>query len=188
MNYLQKYNDFSLDDIEKVKYGLEGLYLTITKLIFILITAFIIGILKEVIFLLIIFNIIRYTGFGFHANTSLECLILSTLNFIVIPLLFLNIELTNITKLIIGSLCVISYLLFAPADTVKRPLPNRRKRVIRKVSTVIIGIIYSIFIFIFPKFSPLFLSALVIQAILVQPLLYKIFKQPYNNYKHYNKV
>lgn len=185
--YLKKYNKgLSNDDLERINYGLEGLYLTLTKMIIIFVLALILGVFKEVFTLLILFNFIRYTGFGFHANTSLECLVLSTLNFIVIPLIFLNVNLTNDIKLIICILCIFSYLLFAPADTVKRPLPNKKKRLIRKIVTVCIGIVYSILVFILPEFAPLLLSALVIQAIVIQPLLYKIFGQPYNNYKNYN--
>ena len=49
-------------EIDKMKYGLEGLYLTITKLIFILLLALILGIFKETILLLLIFNGIRFTS------------------------------------------------------------------------------------------------------------------------------
>ena len=186
-NYLMKYQNFSGSDLEKIRYGLEGLYLTLTKMVIIIGIAFFLGMLKEVIIILILFNIIRYTGFGFHANTSIECLILSTVNFILMPSLFLKFETSNITTIIIGTLCIISYVLFAPADTVKRPLPNKRKRIIRKILTVTIGLIYFGLIFIVPSWKPLFLSALVMQAIIINPLLYKVFRQPYNNYKNFKR-
>ncbi len=187
-NYLMKYQHFSKSDLEKIRYGLEGLYLTLTKIIIIVGIAFLLGMLKEVIIILILFNIIRYTGFGFHANTSMECLILSTINFILMPSLFLRFGVSNIVAIIIGCLSIISYVLFAPADTVKRPLPNKRKRLIRKISTVIIGLIYFGLMFIVPSWKPLFLSALVMQAIVINPLLYKVFKQPYNNYKNFKRT
>lgn len=184
INYLKKYQKFSEDEIEKIRYGLEGIYLTLTKLVIIIALAYILGILKELIAILLFFNIIRYTGFGFHAKTSLECLILSTFNFILLPIIFLNINLSNIAIICICSLCIISYILYAPADTVKRPLPNKRKRKIRKVATVIIGLIYSGLIFLIPSWGSIFLSVLVMQAIVINPLLYKLFRQPYNNYKN----
>lgn len=188
INYLKKYQSFSEDELEKISYGLEGLYLTLTKLVIIIVLAYIFGILKEVIAILLFFNIIRYTGFGFHAKTSLECLILSTINFILLPIIFLNIELSNIGIICICCVCIVSYILYAPADTVKRPLPNKRKRKIRKVSTVIIGLIYSGLIFLIPSWGSIFLSALVMQAVVINPLLYKLFKQPYNNYKNFKKA
>lgn len=188
VNFLKKYNEYTEEEIKKLKYGLEGLYLTLTKLVVIIILAILLGIFKEVILILIFFNIIRFTGFGFHANKSWECLILSTSYFIIIPLIFLNIDISEFTQLIICIICIISYLLFAPADTVKRPLPNKRKRIIRKTFTVIIGIIYTALLFVFPNLSTVLLSALVIQAIIINPLLYKLFGQPYNNYKNYIKT
>ena len=188
VNFLKKYNDYTEEEIKKLKYGLEGLYLTLTKLVVIIILAILLGIFKEVILILIFFNIIRFTGFGFHANKSWECLILSTSYFIIIPLIFLNIDISEFTQLIICIICIISYLLFAPADTVKRPLPNKKKRIIRKTFTVIIGIIYTALLFILPKLNTVLLSALVIQAIIINPLLYKLFGQPYNNYKNYIKT
>lgn len=62
-----------------------------------------------------------------------------------------------------------------------------KKRKIRKWSTVFIGIIYSILLFIFSDtfIAPLFLSALIVEAIVINPLLYMAFGQPYNNYKTY---
>ena len=83
MNLITTYNkDLSEKDKDKIKYGLEGLYLTITKLIFIIIISIILGIFKEVILLLLTFNGIRLTAFGVHAKRSIDCLISSSLFFI----------------------------------------------------------------------------------------------------------
>jgi len=190
ISFLNKYYDYSDLDIMKLKYGLEGIYLTLTKTVFIILIAIVLNILKEVLAVIVLYNIIRYTGFGFHAEKSYQCLILSTINFIAIPFFFLNISLNNIVILIICLICISNYLLFAPADTIKRPLPNKKKRLIRKCLTVSIGIIYSISIFIINNhtFTSLILSSLVIQMIVINPLTYKLFKQPYNNYKNLNKA
>lgn len=190
ISFLEQYHDYSKNEIDRLRYGLEGIYLTFTKTIIILLIAFILGILKEVLILLVLFNIIRYTGFGFHAEKSYQCFILSTIYFICIPLFFMHVKLSFTITVIICSLCILSYFLFAPADTVKRPLPNKKKRIIRKFFTVVIGCIYSTLIFILPIdfFKPLLLSSLVIQSIVINPLLYKIFGQPYHNYKNYSKV
>ena len=61
---------------------------------------------------------------------------------------------------------------------------------IRKWSTVLIGIIYTTLIIIFfdTFIAPLLLSALIIEAIVINPLTYKAFKQPYNNYKNFTKA
>ncbi len=186
VSFITKYNKYSKKDIDKLRYGLEGLYLTITKTIIILLLSLLLGIFKEVIIVIILFNIIRYTGFGFHAEKSYQCLITSTIFFICIPLFFLKTSLDFNIQIIISIFCIYSYLLFAPADTVKRPLPNKKKRIIRKILTTLIGIIYLLLIILLRNnyLSALLLSSLVIEAIIISPITYKIFKQPYNNYKN----
>lgn len=88
MELVTTYNkDLSQRDIDKIKYGLEGLYLTITKLIFIIIVSIILGIWKETLLLILIFNGIRLTAFGVHAKRSIDCLISSTLFFILFPII-----------------------------------------------------------------------------------------------------
>ena len=187
LSFLKKYRDQSEDDLEKLAYGLEGIYLTITKLIIIFIVAFILRIVKEVFVLLLLFNIIRYTGFGFHAEKSYQCLIFSLLGFVIFPKIMLNINTSFLVEIIIFTICVISYLLFAPADTVKRPLPNAKKRKIRKLATILISIIYiCLFYFInIPWLKIVILCSLIIEAFVINPLIYKIFGLPYNNYKNY---
>lgn len=188
MTFLKQYNTYSDEDIEKLEYGLEGIYLTISKLIIIFIIAALLGIVKEFIALLILFNIIRYTGFGFHADKSYQCLIISSFCFLVIPLFFINIALSKGIYMVVSLICIINYLLFAPADTIKRPLPNKKKRIIRKTITVAVGTVYSVLsIFFFNHWiSAILISAMVIQVIVINPLIYMILKQPYNNYKNYN--
>ena len=186
ISFLKKYCTYSDEEIEKLEYGLEGIYLTITKLIIIFITAALLGIVKEFITLIFLFNIIRYTGFGFHANKSYECLLFSAFCFLIIPIFFINLNLTKFIYILICLFCIFNYLLFAPADTIKRPLINKKKRIIRKIITIIIGITYFLVgLLLFNHWiSSILLSALVIEAIVVNPITYYFFRQPYNNFKN----
>lgn len=188
-NLITKYNThYSKEDKEKLMYGLEGIYLMITKLIFIFLLSIILKCTKEMIVILLLFNLIRFFAFGFHAEKSSHCLIFSTIMFIAIPLLILNLKPSLITRFIISIICSTTILAFAPADTKKRPLPNKKKRIIRKTISTIIAIIYTIATLVLKNnFKYLFLSASIIQAINVNPITYKIFKQPFNNYKNYLK-
>lgn len=183
--FLEKYNSYSEKDIKKLRYGLEGIYLTITKMIIILLLAFILGIFKEVVILIILFNIIRYFGFGFHAEKSSECLFVSIINFVLIPYVFSKLTFSMNISLIIAGFCIINYLVFAPADTVKRPLYNKKKRIIRKILTILVGVLYTIAMVYFDNnyVTALILNALIVQAIVISPITYKLFRQPYNNYK-----
>lgn len=188
MNFICKYQSISDYDKKKVKYGLEGLYLTITKMVLLTILALLLNMFKEFILVVVFFNVIRYTGFGFHAEKSYQCLLFSTFNFIVIPFLLLHIQLSNFFVYTICAICIFHYLLFAPADTKKRPLSNKRKRIIRKIITVMIGFIYTLMIILLNNtyWTSIILSAMIIQAIIISPLIYRLFNQPYNNYKALN--
>lgn len=188
INFISQYKEYSDDELEQISYGLEGLYLTVTKLVIIVLLSIILNIFKEVMIILVLFNIIRYFGFGIHAKKSSECLISSIFCFIILPYFLLSIRLNNITNLIIGIICIINFILFAPADTVKRPLKNKKKRLIRKVSTTIIGAIFIIISMIFEgnTISTLFMASVIIEVIMINPITYLILRQPYNNYKKIN--
>lgn len=95
INLIEKYQNISEGDIPKLRYGLEGLYLTFTKMIVIFLLAIVLGIFKEILILLFFFNIIRFTGFGFHARKSSECLFLSILSFVLMPFLLLRLDISK---------------------------------------------------------------------------------------------
>ena len=190
INLIEKYQNISEGDIPKLRYGLEGLYLTFTKMIVIFLLAIVLGIFKEILILLFFFNIIRFTGFGFHARKSSECLFLSILSFVLMPFLLLRLDISKNMILIIGILGTIYLFFYAPADTIKRPLPNKKKRIIRKAITVITSIIFTILAFLLNDYtiSILFVSSIAIEDIMVSPITYKVFGQPYRNYLNYRKA
>ena len=188
INFLKQNNTYSENEIKKLRYGLEGIYLTITKTIVILIIALLLNFLKEIIILLLLFNIIRYFSFGFHAEKSGECLILSMFNFLLVPYIFLKLNTSLFVNLIICGICLVLLLIFAPADTPKRPLKNKKKRIIRKIITFVIGIIYTFLVIVFKNnyISQLLVCCLIATAMVVNPLTYWLFGQTYNNYKKIN--
>ena len=77
--------------------------------------------------------------------------------------------------------------IFAPADTEKRPLINKKKRKIYKILSIIISIIYMTIAIVIKNniLSNCFIFAIVIQIIIMLPITYKIFGVSYNNYKAY---
>ena len=185
LKFISKYQVYSDEELERISYGLEGLYLTVTKLIVIIVLSLLLNMFKEVVGILILFNLIRYFGFGIHAKKSSECLISSLLCFIVIPYCLLNINLSREIIIIIAIICTTIFIIYAPADTVKRPLKNPKKRMIRKIVTTLIGIVYIILSLMISNstISTLFIASVIIEAVMINPITYKILRQPYNNYK-----
>ena len=175
--------------LEEIMYGIESIYLTIEKIILIIIISIILNIFKEVMIFMLIYNIIRFTAFGAHAKNSIACLIISTITFIGLPLLAIYITIPNYIKIIIGIICLIIFLVYAPADTEKRPIISKKRRVIYKLLSIVLGTIYlflSINLNINYLNNTLILS-LLLQSIMILPITYKLFKIPYNNYMNYKK-
>lgn len=188
LSIVSRYNpNLSKKQMDTIKYGLEGLYLSITKLIIIFIISIFLGISKEFIILIIIFNGIRLFGFGVHAKKSIDCLISSSIFFIIFPIICKYITIPMIYKLIISIPLIILISIFAPADTEKRPLKNKRKRNIYKFLTIIIALIYTYLSIIIKDntLSNCFLAAIIIQTIIILPITYKLFGVQYKNYKKF---
>ncbi len=187
MNLIRNNNNYDEEQLAVIRYGLEGLYLTITKLIIILSLAFILNILNEVIIFLIIYNIIRMSSFGLHATKSWICLLSSTIIFIGFPIICRYLYLTNYFKVILGLILVLFIYKNAPADTHKRPIINQKRRIFYKYCSTFIAIIF-IFcsILINDNFiSNCFIFSLFVQSFMIAPSVYKLFNLPYNNYLTY---
>lgn len=184
---LKKTNKYSEEDIEIIIYGLEGIYLTITKMIIIFLIAYILNIWKETILILISYNIIRTNSFGIHASKSIYCLISSILLFIGGAIICKYITLPFKFCLISAIICNFLLLLYSPADTHKRPIINAKKRKRFKYLSFLSGIIYTILIILLRNYSIInYLTLGMIEAILmILPITYSICKMPYNNYKTY---
>jgi len=181
------YPEYDQDKLDKIKYGLESIYLSTTKVVVIILISILLGTFWETCLLMLFFNFLRATGFGLHASKSWACWVSSIPTFILAPLISKYINIPLYVLIIIASISIISYIFFAPADTHKRPLIRKKRRIIYKILTTTTGIIYLfIIIYIDNMFirNSLALSML-IQTILICPLTYKIFKLPYNNYKNY---
>lgn len=187
MNLITKNKQYTKDEIDIIKYGLETIYLTVTKMIVIFLLAYILGIIKEVFILLITYNIIRSQAFGLHASKSIYCLISSLVFFIGGAYLCKYIIIKKWLIITLSLICNILLFIYAPADTHKRPLINKKKRKRFKLLSTILGIIYTIIIIIFIDYPMInFLLIGMIEAVLmILPISYKIFKLPYNNYKTY---
>jgi accessory gene regulator B len=183
INFITKYNNYSEKDLDKIRYGLEGLYLTISKLVIIFTIALFLGILLDLLIIIVFYNFLRFFGFGFHADKSWQCLIISITMFNVLPFLFLNIDISLFYTLLISIICCISFIIFAPADTKKRPLKNKRKRQLRKLGTFTLGIIYALIAIFYLPLRNYLLVALILETIGVLPVLYLMTGQSYNNYK-----
>ena len=183
----KQYPNYSEDKLDEIMYGVEGIYLTITKMIIIFIFAFILGVANELLLLLIAFNFVRLFAFGMHADKSWICLLFSGLLFLGGAVLAKNIVINKPFLYTLYLIVIIIIAIYSPADTVKRPLINKKRRIKFKILSVIMAITYLI-ITILIKDNTLInilIFGLIIECILILPITYKVFKMPYKNYKSY---
>lgn len=189
LELIKKYYDYDETKLKEIKYGLETLYLTISKIIVICFITFFLNIFKEFLLLVLFFGILKANAHGLHAKKSWQCWVSSIIIFIFIPFLIKHIVIHIYFKIVICLSSLILLTIYSPADTEKKPIINKTKKIILKLFTVCISVIYIILIFLPNKniITNALLFSLILQTVIVLPLSYKIFGLKYNNYELYLK-
>lgn len=189
MNSIKKYKDFNDIKLAEIKYGLESLYLTITKIIVVILISIPLNTTKELLYIFLFYGLLRISGFGAHAKKSIQCWIFTISVFILLPYLAKTLFISKITSIIIMSLLLIPIIIYAPADTEKRPLIHAKKRKAYKIICSLNTLTYLLItIFAYNQyFSNIFLFSILIQVIMVLPITYKLLGIKYNNYKTYKR-
>ena len=179
----------SYDDVKlaEIKYGLEAIYILITKSIIIFTLSFILGIFKEVVIFTLLYSLIRMFSFGLHATKSWICLVSSLITFVTIPFICKYIDINIYLKTILNIISIILIYKNAPADTYKKPIVNKKRRERYKFLSTFIAIIMSFMSLVIKDnfLSNSFMFVIIIQNFMISPYIYKLFKLPYDNYKNY---
>lgn len=183
----ESHPDYDDIKIAEMRYSLEGFYLSFTKLIIIAAFSLILGVFKEMLIMLVIFNVLRSTGFGLHATKSWICLLSSSIVFLCFPLLSKIINIPLNFKFFLGICSILLIYIYAPADTKKRPLIKKEKREIYKFKTTIKCIFLVILSLVIKDntISNLIIFGIWNEVFMILPITYKIFNLSYNNYKTY---
>ena len=188
LNLIKKDNpDYSDEKLEILEYGLTGLYIFISKSIIIFTIAYFLGILKELIIFMLIYNSIRLVSFGMHATSSTACLIGSTVSFLSATYFCKTYLLPMGFKIIFGIISIVYVYLHSPADTEKRPIISPKRRFIYKFLSTLIALVMVVCSIVLDNafISNSFSIALLIQCFMISPFAYKITGQKYDNYKDY---
>ena len=179
----------SVADERKLRYGLEGLYLHITKIAVLIIITGCLGLWKEFFLLVIVYTTFRTFGFGIHAKTTFWCW-MTTIPIYVLGSFFVKYgSVPMMYFYIIWAVCFIHFLLFAPADTPKRPLIRKHQRIRNRILICVTSIAYLIVINATQNttLQNLVLYSMIVEMISIHPLTYLIFNTTYRNYKNYQK-
>ena len=189
ISFISKYQECDDLKLKRLKYGLEGIYSLIIKTIVVIIISIFTKTIQETILLILFYAGIRTFSYGMHAKSNLACWISSIIIYNIIPLFISKLILPNYISYIILGGALISMILWAPADTPKKPLIRKNQRTKCKILSIIVVLIYSL-IYLFSNsiiIKQMIIFALIIQTIIINPLSYKLTNTRFNNYKYYRK-
>ncbi len=189
IKFISKYQECDDLKIKKLNYGLQGIYNLIVKLSIVIIIAIITKTINQTLLFLLFYAGIRTFSYGLHAKSNLACWITTIIIYNIIPYFIKNINFPIYMSYIALIVALISMILWAPADTPKKPLIRKKNRKKCKIISIIVVIIYTIIIFMINNtmITNSITYALIIQSIVINPLTYKITKTQFNNYKYYKK-
>ena len=189
MQRVKRNGNYSEEKLAEIRYGLSTLYINITKTIVIFTLDYFLGLLKELLLILLFYGLLRTTGFGLHAKKSWQCWIGSLFTFLLLPYLVKILKIDFYIRLIVSRLSIVFIFIYAPADTEKRPLIRKNRRILYKTLCTITAIgltIYSLYTKNVLIQNAIFFS-LILECIMIIPLTYKIFRLKYANYRNYKK-
>ena len=176
MEKIKEDNKYDNKRLLEIRYGLETLYLSIFKLLIIIIISFFIHTTYYLCLLFLTYGLLRITGFGLHTKNSLQCWIFSITIFSLFPFLIKELNINTIFLYLGSIILFVLIILYAPADTEKRPLINKKKRLIYKIITSIITSIYILIMFITNNLilKKLLFFSVLLEVILILPIIYKL--------------
>ena len=174
------------DELEIALYGMEVIYSLVTKTILYFIISLMLNCHKEFLIVILIMTTIRSTSFGYHADKEISCYISSFLVIFGTIYIAKNFNFNFLIKVITCLTSLIATILYAPADTEKRPLINKHTRSILKLCSSVTVVFFSFIALINNGFmSKVIVYILIVNSINISPILYKIFKRRYKNYEYY---
>lgn len=177
--------DIGEEKAEIINYGLQNIIGEIPKIFLLFFISWVLGILKEVLFMFIILLPYRGASGGFHLKTHLGCIIGTTLFYCGVAFLSKNVVIGETIKyllVIFGWIFgMIMIKLYAPADTENVPIlskKERKKKQIMSYLTFTIGMMAGLLI----KdnvISNILIIGNLVQTLNITRFAYKITKNKY---------
>lgn len=182
MNFLYKNNDnMDEEQAEVIRYGLELLFIKISFFVCTMIIGIVMGSFFECLIFTILFSNIRTLAGGYHANTRIQCFIISMLTFTSVLCLLKIVEIYEYILLPIAVVAIILSIViweYAPVDTDNKRLDNDEKILFRKktrkmIITEIVIALIAYFVGFLSVACSVFLSLTITGLLVIAELLNK---------------
>lgn len=186
LNFIKNNTSSSEEDLEKIYYGIQIIWINLLKFIILFLTAYLLGILRYTFTAFIIFAILRSFASGVHASSSIQCIIINYILFLGDVYLSLNLTLNLWYKTAIFAISFILLLLYSPADTEERPLISKKLRKNLKIKSILVLITFYIITFFITSnvYINLIIFSTLGESIVITPAAYKLLAKKYANYKN----
>ncbi|MDQ2087413.1 accessory gene regulator B family protein [Herbivorax sp. ANBcel31] len=136
------------------------------------------GVFKFLVVTTIGFGAMRVLAGGAHANSRLECFVFY--NIIIWGVIYLSTMLTISTEVIVILMIINIFVLslYAPGDTLKKPIIRKKKRKLLKIASIILTILLHVVALLIQSMESVISNILVLSSIvtviLLLPLGYKL--------------
>ena len=177
----------TVDELEVINYGIEAFIMNIYKFAIISAIAYYFNVFDLLIITLCSYGIIRFFASGIHASNWYVCLLTSAITMLGIVFISISTYTTTGFKTIILILSVIAFAKYAPADTEERPLVNAKKRKFQKLGSIVVAFGLYLFSIITPDsvIGNISIYSILVAALFILPITYKLYGKKYDNYKNY---
>lgn len=164
-----------------MKYGIYIFYINVLKSLLLILVAYFLGVLTPVLVFALPYVLLRLFSFGIHMKTPLGCTILGFVQYLGSVYFVINVGIPFPIQIVAWVICFVCFYLYAPAQTKKRPIPQRQRKPFKIKSMTVLAIIMcvSVYMWFTGNTVPgnLLLLAAVWQTLNILPLTYKIIKQ-----------
>ena len=192
VNKMRKENpDIDDERAEIICYGLQLLLGEVPKMFITLIVAYMLGIFRLTIIMVLVLMPYRVFSGGFHLHTHIGCIISTTLYYCCIPKISIYFYFNSQTKLVFVLCALIFGIIiikkYAPADTENVPILREKERKQKKILsyiTYILGLTMSLIIKE-NEVSNIIILGYIMQTLMITPIAYKLTKNKYG-YEVYN--
>lgn len=176
---------FNEIEIVKIGIGLSIFLENITKAIIILLAAYIVGVLKISLIIIAAYALLRYFAFGIHAKSSMNCLLISLLQDVFVPLVLKGLNINQNLMIFFALVFCLLIKKYAPADTDNHPLYNVkvRKELNCKATILSCFVLIATFLKVRSDIVKWILLSELYVVIGILPITYKLLKRRYKNYE-----